>query len=374
MEDRHEWCERTDRLRDRLREVGAGPLALDTEADSLHHYPEKICLVQLSFGGRDLLVDPLADVDMGLLSPVLEDAAVRKVLHGADYDLRVLDRDLGLRLRGVFDTMIAARLCGERRVGLAALLEQEFGVVLDKRFQRADWSRRPLTPEMERYAVLDTRHLLELADRLEQRLRELGRWEWAIEEFRLLETIRWVEPDTREAYRAVRGARTLDARGLAALRELFALREELARRADRPPFRVLHNDELLKLARARPRTAAGVETTLARRRGSGRRHARAIVTAIERAECLPEEALPGPEDRGRRRGPPRKPERLRRVMDARNRLADRLDLEHSVLATRAVLEGALERETRGEDPAETPGLRRWQWGLLAPLVRGRTAD
>ena len=195
------WIRETGNLSDTLAAVGAGPLALDTEADSLHHYPEKVCLVQLTFGGADHLVDPLAGVDLAPLGRILADRAVTKILHGSDYDLRVLHRDFGLELVGLFDTMIAARLTGERSFGLAALLETHFGIKLEKKFQRADWSLRPLTAEMESYAALDTRHLEALAGRLGEQLEQLGRTAWAEEEFRALEGVRWSAPDPEDAVR-----------------------------------------------------------------------------------------------------------------------------------------------------------------------------
>ena len=142
------WIRDGDALAATLAELGDGPLALDTEADSFHHYPEKICLIQISTGSGTSLIDPLAGVELSALGAVLEDPALPKVLHGADYDLRLLRRDHGLQVRKLFDTMIAARLTGETRFGLASLLEGHLAVRLDKRFQRADWSRRPLPREM----------------------------------------------------------------------------------------------------------------------------------------------------------------------------------------------------------------------------------
>jgi ribonuclease D len=149
MSRRIEWCRSSEELADWIDRIGSGPLALDTEADSLHHYPEKVCLIQLSFEDVDLLVDPLSGADPTLLRQALLDPALPKLLHGADYDLRILNRDYGLEFRGLFDTMIASRLVGTRKFGLAALLAEHFDVELNKSLQRADWSRRPLSEAME---------------------------------------------------------------------------------------------------------------------------------------------------------------------------------------------------------------------------------
>ncbi|MDX1389431.1 MAG: ribonuclease D, partial [Acidobacteriota bacterium] len=227
------WIEQTTGLVAAVREVGAGPLALDTEADSYHRYHDKVCLVQLSFGGRDVLVDPLAGVDLAVLSEVLENRRIPKILHGADYDLRILGRDFGLSFRGVFDTMIAARLVGERAFGLASLVERHLGVRLDKTHQLADWSQRPLPDELVLYAVSDTRFLPPLAERLEARLEELGRVSWAAEEFRHLEKVRWSgEPPDGEAFRRIKRSASLDRRGLAIVRELYHWRDGRARARD----------------------------------------------------------------------------------------------------------------------------------------------
>ncbi|HKQ61355.1 MAG TPA: ribonuclease D, partial [Candidatus Polarisedimenticolaceae bacterium] len=242
------WIDDGPSLERALAAAGAATLALDCEADSLHHYPEKLCLVQLSAAGEDWLIDPLA-FDLAALRPALEDRARPKILHGADYDLRLLGRDLGFRVAGLFDTMLAARLVGERAFGLAALLDKYLGVSLDKKHQTADWSRRPLPAELQRYAVADTHHLQPLAAALDERLRALGRRSWADEEFLRLESIRWRETPDPEAWRRVRGAAGLDRRGLAVVRELYSWRDGEARRRDTPPFRVLSDERMAELAR-----------------------------------------------------------------------------------------------------------------------------
>jgi len=364
------WIRTTDELRAWLAGPGRGPLAVDTEADSLHRYPERVCLLQLSTAEEDVLVDPLAGVDLAACGPRFADPAARKVLHGADYDVRILGRDYGLRLGGVFDTMIAARLVGERAFGLAALLERTFGVRLEKRFQRADWSARPLPKDMEAYAVLDTRHLLPLAAHLDERLRALGRRAWADEEFARVEDVRWKDEDDPEAFRRIRGSGALDRRGLAVLRELHAWRDAEARRRGRPPFMVLGNPELLRLARERPASARGIAAAAwlpARwRRGDGPER---LAEVIGRGRTVPEAELPAlPERRPRRSAAFES--RLRALQQERDAVAARLDLEPSVLASRHVLEAAIERAERGEDPAAVPELRGWQRALIETALRG----
>jgi len=370
------WVRTTADLTKEMADLGGGPLSVDSEADSLHHYHEKVCLVQVSIGGRDLLIDPLAGLDAEPLRRPLEDPGLRKILHGADYDLRVLHRDFGLEIRGLFDTMVAARLVGEKSFGLAALLDRFLGVKLEKKFQRADWSIRPLPPEMEQYAVLDTRYLEPLAACLEQRLTGLGRNEWAAEEFRRLEKVRW-NPEGRsgDAYLRIKGAKALDARGLAVLRELAGWRDARARKRDVPLFRVARDEVLSELAdRSRKGPASGWFPVrgLGRRwsEGSGRRE---LLETIERGLAVPEAELPAvPRKRSRRKSRAEE-ERIRRLCRKRDGLAGTLGLEPSVLASRAVLQEALNCLDGGGDLEGVPGLRRWQLGILEPLLTSGTA-
>ena len=167
-----------------LAELGRpGRLAVDTEAASYHRYSDSICLVQLSTATITAVIDILRAPDLSGLGTVLADPTVESVFHDADYDLRLLDRDHGVRIARLFDTRVAAQLLGEPGIGLAALLEKYQGIALDKKFQRADWSKRPLEPGMLEYAAADTHHLLALRDLLAEKLRDAGRLEWAEEEF-----------------------------------------------------------------------------------------------------------------------------------------------------------------------------------------------
>lgn len=371
MEKNVQWVSRTEDLSTLVGSMEGERLAIDTEADSLHHYPEKVCLVQLSHAGTDYLVDPLDGVDLTVLSTVLGDPSVTKILHGADYDLRVLNRDFGLEVRGLFDTMVAARLVGEGSLGLAALLDQRFGVKLDKKFQRADWSRRPLPEAMARYAVLDTRHLEALADGLDAELRGLGRREWAAEEFRRLEDVRWSEPDTQGAFLKTKGASRLDRRGLAVLRALHRLRETEARRRNRPPFMVLRNETLMALAQTPPTRVATVATFpgMPRPWRQGRGAAELVATVGQALEAG-EESWPEPPVRGRQRRSASFEARVKALAKDRDAVAKELGLEPSVVASRAALEGVVDALERGEEPLQAPGLRKWQAELLqGPLAR-----
>ncbi|MGH7646131.1 MAG: ribonuclease D [Gemmatimonadales bacterium] len=355
---------------------GAPLVAVDTEAASLHRYVDRIYLVQLSTGVRTALLDPLVLPDLAPLGELLADAAVEKVFHDADYDLRVLDRDYGHRARRLFDTRIAAQLAGEPAVGLASLLEKYRGVKLAKAHQKADWSIRPLTPGMVAYAVADVEHLPALREALRDRLAALGRLGWAEEEFTRLETLRWTrgpEAGGEDAWLRVKGARMLPPRQLAAFRELHQWREEVARRDDRAPFRIIGNDALLAVARALATTPAALAAipTTELPRTLAQRHGPALADAVGRALALRETDLPRLE-----RAPrwPRDPDfdaRVERLKAARTAVAGRLGLDPGVLCGRPLLEAvARARPNDRAGLAAIGDLRRWQVDVLGDALLG----
>ena len=365
------WIDDSSLLARELDPIRSGPVAVDLEADSFHSFREKTCLIQFTFGERHLLIDPLSGLDTGPLGRILADPSIEKVFHGSDYDLRLLHRDFGYRVQGLFDTMIAARLAGETAFGLAALLDRFVGVALDKRHQRADWSMRPLPAEMLEYAVNDTAHLFRLSGLLRDRLKELGRMEWAGEEFAFLETVEWSGPQDEDvAFLKVKRSNRLDPQGLALLRELFRFRDGRAQKKDVPRFRVLRDQVLLDLVRARPSTPDELDRVPGMPRpftgGSGL--GRALIHAVEKGvQSDPFNRPPAPPS-GRRRMEPEQEKRLQVFLDGRNKIAAGLELESSLLGSRKLLTALLMKKETGEDWTSVDGLRRWQQSLLAPLL------
>ena len=365
------WIDSTEALAAFAGGIGPGPLAVDTEADSFHHYREKVCLVQLSSGERHALIDPLASIDLAPLEPIFTDGSIRKILHGADYDVRLLSRDFDLAVSGLVDTMIAARLLGEPSLGLAALLATHLGVTLDKAHQRADWSKRPLPEPMRAYAIEDTRHLEALASILERRLEELGRTAWVREEWERGESVRWsdrrdVDP---EPFRRTKGARALDRARLAVLRELWNWRDAMARKLDRPLFRVLRDETLVALAKSPPSSIGDLARTpgfpdyLVRSPSASD-----LIDAARRGATCPEADWPEARTELRERLQPAVEARVELIRQRRDELALSLALDPSVLASRGVIEEMAKRWEAGGDPWEIAELRRWQTGLLRPAL------
>ena len=229
--------------------AGCTEVALDTEANSMHAYREETCIMQLTAGGRSAIVDVLAVQGLAPLREALARDDVEIVLHGGDYDITVLTRDHDFRFTHVFDTMIAATLLGDERVGLAALVEDHFGHKLEKRFQRADWGRRPLTAEQIDYLRRDTMYLPALRAHYGERLREKDLEEEAIIEFRRLATRKGTQAAfDEEGWRRIKGVRTLDDRGRAVMRRLYLWREARAEERNAPPFKVLAPAAMLAMA------------------------------------------------------------------------------------------------------------------------------
>ena len=314
-------------------------VAIDTEADSLHSYREKLCLLQLSLPGRDYIVDPLAHVDLAPLGDALQTKEI--VLHGADFDLRLLRRSLNFAARRIFDTMIAARLLGIREFSLAALVERFFDVKLAKGSQKANWARRPLSPRMLEYATNDTHYLLPLAERLETELQERDRLEWlrqscqrAVEQA-AVSRVR----DEDETWR-IRGSGSLKGRAAAVLRALWQWRENEAAAVDRPPFHILQNHELLHAAES---FAVGGAPDY--RHFSPRRR-RAFCDAAQSALKLPEEEWPVSRRRFGTRPSAETVRRSEELRLRRDRVARELELELTFIAPRATLEAIAADHTR----------------------------
>lgn len=341
-------------------------IAVDTEAASFHRYSQKTCLVQVSTTELDAVIDPNGLPDLEPLHEVLRTPKTETVMHDADSDLRVLDRDFRLHVAKVFDTRVAAQLLGEPGIGLAALLEKYLGETLDKRFQRADWSQRPLTPEMIEYAASDTRHLHALRSRLHKELESRGRLEWAEEEFAALASVRWTpRDDDDEAYLRVSGVRALPPPQRAVMQALYDWRDATAQAMDRAPFRVIGNEYLVAIARVSPRNMADLKGVPRLPPSLIDRYGDQMLAAVEQGITNPKPVER--RDRPRRQGgfDPGVDERLQRLKALRAAKALELGLEAGVLCPNATLT-AVARAWTGPrtNVGEVVELRRWQWRAL----------
>lgn len=309
-------------------------LGVDTESNSLHAYKERLCLLQFSTDKEDAVVDPLAVNDLKPLAGIFGNPEIEKIFHAAEYDLIVLNRDYGFPIVNIFDTMIAARTLGRKKVGLGNLLEEEFSIKLEKRFQRADWGERPLRRELLEYARMDTHHLIELRNRLKTELEDQGRWELAKEDFERLPHLAAAtsEPQAQDVWR-IKGARDLNPRQAAILQELAKYREAKAASADVPLFKVIGDSTLTAIAMARPRRPADFTGIAGMTPGQVQRHGKGLLDAVKRGEQAPP-----------LRRPKRPPydeafvERLDKLRAWRKKTAAEMDVESDVVLPRDVME------------------------------------
>ena len=336
-------------------------LALDTEGASFHRFLDRIYLLQISTREESAIIDPLPIGSPARLGQLLESKAVEVVFHDADYDLRLLHQDYGWHVTNIFDTRVASQLLGIKSFGLAALLEQFFDVKLDKKHQRADWSMRPLTPDMLAYAAQDTRYLLQLKDHMKSELTRRGRLHWAQEEFARLEGTRWEAEQSMEGFLRLKGARDLSRRELAVLREVANWRDTVAAQLDRATFRVIGNEALFEIARRAPMNTSALSTIKGMPKGMIERAGADIVAAIRHGMEVPEAELPK-FPKGQRWNKDRDfDDKMNRLKAVRDAAATRLELDPGVLCSRERLENiARSGAITVEDLAAVPDLRRWQ--------------
>jgi ribonuclease D len=346
-------------LAEMLHRLMAEPaVGVDTESDSLYVYREKVCLIQLSIPGADYLVDPLSPgLDLAPLGQLFADARVAKIFHAAEYDVMCLRRDAGFSFCSLFDTMWAARILGWTQIGLAAILQERFGVRLDKRWQRHNWGRRPLEREALAYARLDSHYLLGLRDIQAHELAQLGRMEEARETF---DQVAAVAPAAREFsaddFWRVKGAWDLRPRSQAILRELFLFRDKEARRRNWPPFKIMGDRTLIAVAEAEPRcvdnlsSLDGMTPLQIKRCGSG------VLSAVARGLVAP---IPRPP----RNSPPDHPAlaRYEKLRAWRKRVAAARGVEPDVIVSNAALMAAARRAPRALRELEgIEGLGPWR--------------
>jgi ribonuclease D len=345
-------------------------IAVDTEADSFYHYQERVCLVQISAGGRDWLVDPLRGLDIRPLGDVLADPRRIKVFHDGEYDILILKRQFGFRFASLFDTRIAAAALGFEAPGLAAVVNARYGFELDKSLQRSDWSCRPLTKEQVAYARLDTHYLVPLMHAFGAELEERGRMPILRGE---CERLAALEPAERsfnpDEFLRIKGARRLSLMELRVLKELFVLREEHARARDLPPFKVLAPQAMLALAQSQPTSPRALERFISP--GIQRRIGNDVLAAIQRGKALgPFPRVPSL--------PPRSEESEldeietelhERLKQWRKLRAQREGFDSSlVLNRRVLLRLAEDRPATREDLAKIEGLLAWQIELFGDEI------
>jgi ribonuclease D len=345
---------------------GTDVISVDTESNSMHAYAERICLVQISVGDQDFVVDPLK-VDIAALGELLNDPSREKIFHAAEYDVMCLRRDYGFSFAGLFDTMISARILGWQRYGLGSILSEIHGIVLNKKMQQHDWGRRPLSNEALEYAQLDTRYLADLRERQLEELESGGHLEEARAAFARVAQVQ-ATPRTwdPQGFWGIKGAKKLEPQSAAVLAALWRFREELAKKIDRPLFRVARDNELITIAQAKPQSHRGLRAVRGVSHHLVRRNGRQIVEEVRLALEGPN---PTPPERSPRQKKTPAAERLTKLMAWRKAVAEKRGVENDVVLPKRVLQALADQHPEDVDALRNAEiLDDWQLGRYADEV------
>ncbi|MGD8763488.1 MAG: ribonuclease D, partial [Desulfobacteraceae bacterium] len=308
-------------------------IGVDLEADSMYHFKEKVCLLQMAAENLNVIIDPLQIPDLSSLRPLFSNCKIQKVFHGADYDIRSLYRDFKIEVNGLFDTQLACRFLGMAETSLEAVLKRWFHVNLKKKYRRKDWSKRPLPDEMIAYAAEDAHYLLPLAKKLRSKLKQKKRLSWVVEECEHLSKVRPVSDKEGPLFLNFKGAGKLDPRSLAVLEALLEFRKNMACKKDKPLFKIIRNKALQQLAIEKPRRPKDLQRLAVLSPNQIRMYGQNLLTAIQAALRLPEDDLP---DYPRKKVQTVKPDvgkRTRTLKTWRDEQAKKMDIDPALLLT-----------------------------------------
>jgi ribonuclease D len=351
-----------DALKDLVRTIEIEKtIGVDLEADSMYHFKEKVCLIQMAASSINVVIDPLKVEDLSPLKPIFVRQDICKIFHGADYDVRSIYRDFRITINNLFDTELASRFLGYSETSLEAVLKNKFGILLNKKFQRKDWSRRPLPSDMISYAAKDVRYLLPLAHNLKIELEKLGRLRWVQEECQYLSKVRPNTNNTGPLFIHFKGAGKLDPRSLAVLETLLQYRRHVARQKDKPLFRIFGNRSLLKLAEKKPLTLTQLEKTGALSTRQASMYGRKVIAAIKKAMQIANEELPEYPRRKSPRVPLVVAGRVKALRDWRERLVGRLGIDPALVCTKSLMTAiAIQRPRTMSDFTTIKEMKNWQ--------------
>ena len=336
-------------------------IAFDLEADSMYHFQEKVCLLQMATRTLNVVIDPLEVKDLSSLRPVFKSSSIQKIFHGADYDVRSLYRDFGIEINNLFDTELASRFVGIRETGLEAVLQARFDIRLDKKFQKKDWSRRPLPREMIEYAASDSVHLIPLARALQTELTDKGRLDWVTEECDILSRVRPPDPDSGPMFLRVRGAGKLSPRSLAALEAMLEYRQDVAKKKDRPLFKVFSNRSLLKIAARMPRNLKQLVELNVWSPKQVNMYGTCCIACIHQALKMSVNELPVYPRTRAPRVSARVPQRIEALKRWRESQAEQLDLDPALICNNALIgEIASKHPKSKSDLLSIEPMKNWQ--------------
>ena len=336
-------------------------IGVDLEADSMYHFKEKVCMIQIATQHTTAVIDPLQIKNLSVLKPVFRRADIQKIFHGADYDVRSLHRDFRISVNNLFDTELACRFLGYRESGLEAVLKNRFNVHLNKKYQRKDWSKRPLPKEMIAYAAKDVHYLVPLAKGLHQELKHKGRLSWVEEECTYLSRVRAANTDSGPLFPGFKGAGKLGPRGLAVLEALLQLRKKMAQQQDRPLFRIIGNKSLIVLAERRPQSIRKLQKTEVLGAKQIDRYGKAIIAAVKKALQIPAKDLPKYPRKTAPHVPAIVAKRVKELRNWRDHMAKHLQIDPTIICTKALISAiAVQRPLTASSLLKMKELKTWQ--------------
>ena len=336
-------------------------IGVDLESDSMYHFKEKVCLIQIASTQATAIIDPLQIKNLSLLEPLFRRTDIQKVFHGADYDVRSLYRDFRIAVNNLFDTELACRFLGFKESGLNAVLKKKYNIQLDKKNQRKDWSKRPLPEDMVAYAAKDVHYLIPLAESLQQELIQKGRLSWVQEECNYLSGVRPAPVDSDPLFLGFKGAGKLSSRGLAVLEELLQLRRKIARQQDKPLFRIIGNKSMLMLTDARPLSRRKLLETGALGSKQVDRYGKDVIAAVKKALHRSAKDLPKYPRKSAPMVPAIVAKRVKELRNWRDLLAKKLQIDPAIICTKAQISAlAVQRPESVDGLSKNNDLKTWQ--------------
>lgn len=344
-------------------------IAIDLEADSMFHFNERVCLIQITTQHNNYIIDPLVTKKLSVLKPIFSNPNIQKIFHGSDYDVRSLYRDFNIRITNLFDTQVACRFLGMNETGLEAVVFKQFEIRLDKKFQKKDWSRRPLPEEMLAYAASDSIYLIPLLKAFEKELKKMGRLAWVREECELLSQVRPAIPSKEPLFLKFKGAGRLNPRELAILEAILQYRKKIAREKDRPPFKVFGTLSILKIVKSQPSDLALLGKTKVLSAKQMSMYSKGLVSAVQTALKIPENKLIS---YPRKRTPMLKytvRQRIKALKDWRDQKAEKLKLDPALVCSKSVITDiATQNPDSPPKLATIESLKNWQKETLGKEI------
>ncbi|MEE8552549.1 MAG: HRDC domain-containing protein [Desulfobacterales bacterium] len=336
-------------------------IAIDLEADSMFHFKEKVCLIQVASKNRSIVIDPLQIKDLSSIKSIFAGHDIQKIFHGADYDVRSLYRDFNIEINNLFDTELACRFLGIKETGLEAALKKFFKINLDKKYQKKDWSKRPLPQEMLDYAASDVIYLVPMAEILEKELDSKGRLSWVHEECNYLSKVRPALSDDEPLFLKFKGAGRLKPRSLAVLEALLQFRKKIAEKKDKPLFKIIGNNDLMKITMSRPVTLLRLKGTKALSNRQISIYGNALVETINKVIKTPEDKLPA---YPRKKAPVlshRVPKRVKELKKWRYKKAKELEVDSAIICNNALINSIAVLNPSNSNSLETiKNMKNWQ--------------